>query len=120
MTTWLDTIDARGFGGWTRMMMIREAQRTRFPGKLPPGFEFLGGGFTDLGFDRLGLEAAELDAVLLAFVGVGVAVPGTPWRLRFARPVLSVVEPADGGEAATLPGHWREGVVVVAHGECQP
>ena len=120
MTTWLDAIHARGFVGWTRTMMVREAQRTRFPGELPPGYEFLGGGFVDLGFDRLGLPAAELDAVLLAFVGIGVAVPGTTWRLRFVRPVLSVVEPTDGNEAATLPGHWREGVVVVAHGECQP
>ena len=108
MTTWLDAIDARGFDAWTRTMMIREAQRTRFPGELPPGFECLRGPFVDLGFDRLDLEAAELEAVRLAFVGVGVAVPGTPWRLRFVRPVLSVVEPADGSEAATLPGHWRQ------------
>ena len=112
MTTWLDAIEARGFDGWTRTQMIREAQRTRFPGDLPPGFECLRGPFVDLGFDRLGLAAAELDAVLLAFVGIGVAVPGTPWRLRFARPVQSVVEPADGSESATLPGYWREGVSV--------
>lgn len=120
MTTWLDSIDANGFDGWTRTQMVREAQRTRFPGDLPAGFGFLGGGFVDLGFDRLGLAAAELDAVLLAFVGIGVAVPGTPWRLRFARPVLSVVEPADGSEAATLPGYWREGVSVTGlDGECR-
>lgn len=114
MTTWLDAIDANGFDGWTRTMMIREAQRTRFPGHLPAGFEFLRGPFVDLGFDRLGLGAAELDAVLLAFVGTGVAVPGTPCRLRFVRPVLSVVEPADVGEGTALPTGWRECVVVVA------
>jgi len=90
-------------------MMIHEAQRTRFPGSLPDGFDCLRGSFVDLGFDRLGLEATKLDVVLLAFVGKGVAVPRTPWRLRFIRPVLSVVEPADGSEAVTLPGHWREG-----------
>ena len=111
-TTWLASLEARGFDGGTRRMLVAEAQRTLFPRHLPAGFEFLGGGFVDLGFDRLGLEAADLDAVRLAFVGVGVTVPGTPWRLRFARPVQSVVEPADGREAVTLPGHWREGVVV--------
>ena len=112
MTTWLDFIEANGFDDSTRTLMIREAQRTRFPGELAAGFGFLRGPFVDLGFDRLGLAAVELDAVLLAFVGVGVGVPGTPWRLRFIRPVLSVVEPADGGEGSTLPEHWRGGVLV--------
>lgn len=111
--TWLDAIDANGFDGWTRQMLVTEAQRTRFPGDLPPGFGFLRGAFADLGFDRLGLTRGELDAVLGAFVGAGLAVPGSACRLRLVRPVQAVVEPADGGEAATLPTHWREGVVVV-------
>ena len=101
-------------------MLIREAQRTRFPGQLPAGFDFLRGPFVDLGFENLGLAATELDAVMLAFVGAGVRVPGTDCRLRFVRPVLSVVEPADGTEAATLPGHWREGVVVVTPAGATP
>ncbi|MCU0705574.1 MAG: hypothetical protein MUF18_16490 [Fimbriiglobus sp.] len=113
MTTWLAAIDANGFDGEVRTMLIREAQRTRFPGDLPPGFGFLQGPFVDLGFDRLGLEPADLDAVLLAFVGTGVRVPGTDHRLRFIRPVMSVVEPADGRECATLPYHWRQGVMRV-------
>ena len=43
-------------------MLVAEAQRTRFPGDLPAGFEFLRGGFVDLGFETLGLAAAELDS----------------------------------------------------------
>lgn len=113
METWIDAIDARGFGGSTRAMLVIEAQRTRFPGDLPPGFGFLRGAFVDLGFDRLGLTDGELDAVLMAFVGAGVKVSDTHFRLRFVRPVLSVVEPADGAEAATLPAHWRQSVLVV-------
>lgn len=112
-TTWLAAIDANGFDEPTRTVMIREAQRTRFPGHLPAGFEFLRQPFVDLGFDRLGLAPAHLDAVRRAFVGTGVRVPGTGFRLRCVRPVLSVVEPADGSETATLPDRWRQGVAVV-------
>lgn len=110
MTTWLNAIDANGFDGDVRTMMIREAQRTRFPGDLPAGFEFLRGPFVDLGFDRLGLEPADLDAVLRVFIGTGIRVPGTGFRLRFVRPVLSVIEQADGDERAILPDGWRAGV----------
>lgn len=117
MTTWLDAIASRDFGYWARAMLVTEAQRTRLRGDLPPGFGFLSRAFVDLGFDRLGLTDAGLDAVLRAFVGAGVVVPSTPYRLRFIRPVLSVVEPADGGEAATLPAHWSQGVLVVGRGE---
>src|SRR5690349_9752515 len=99
--TWLGTIEARGFGVCTRAMLVAEAQRTRFPGNPPPGFDFLHGAFVDIGFDRLGLSDMELDAVRLAFIGTGLAVPGTPFRLRCVRPVMSVVEAAGGSEDAT-------------------
>ena len=114
MTTWLDAIDANGFDEWTRTTLIIEAQRTRFPDDLPPGFEFLRGPFVDLGFDHLGLAAAELEAVRLAFVGVGVRVPGTDYRLRNVRPGRSLVEPASGDESVALPDGWRQCVVVFA------
>lgn len=107
MTTWLDAIDANGFNGEVRTMMIREAHRTRFPGDLPAGFAFLRGPFLHLGFDRLGLTAADLDAVLLAFIDTGVRVPGTNFRVRYVRPVLSVVELASGDEMSELSDRWR-------------
>ena len=114
MTTWLDAIDANGFDGWTRTTLVAEAQRTRFFGDLPPGFEFLSGGFVDLGFEHLGLAAGELEAVRLAFVGIGVRVPGTDYRLRNVRPFRTLVEPASGDEPAVLPDRWRQYVVVLA------
>ena len=114
MTTWLDTIDSNRFDLWTRTTLITEAQRTRFPGDLPAWFEFLGGGFVDLGFEKIGLSAAELDAVRQAFVNDGVSVPGTGFRLRHIRPGCSVVELKDGREAAALPIHWRRGISMIA------
>ena len=112
--TWLDAIDANGFDDYTRTVLIIEAQRTRFPGDLPAGFAFLSGGFVDLGFEKLGLAAADLDAVRLAFVGVGVRVPGTEYWLRNVRSLRSLVEPASGDESVALPDGWRQCVVVSA------
>ena len=107
MKTWLEAIDGNGFDDWTRTLIINEAQRTKFRGDLPPGFECLRALFLDLGFENLGLAAAELDAVRLAFVGIGVRVPGTDYRMRNIRPFNSVVEPVTGSETATLPDGWR-------------
>jgi hypothetical protein len=110
--TWLEAIGA-DFPDkpWLRELLIREAQKTGFGRLLPPGFEFLGGGFVCLGFENLGLPAE--DEWKLAFVASGVAVPGTPYRLRNVRPLRSVVEPTDWTERATLPVHWRQGVLVM-------
>lgn len=73
--TWLDAIDAGEFDDATRRMLIHEALQTRCPGELLGVFQFLAGGFVDLGFESLGLPEVELDAVRLAFVGTGVIVP---------------------------------------------
>lgn len=115
--TWLEAIDSNNFGPWTREMLIREGQRTHFVGSLPAGFTFLLGAIVDLGFERLGLSDPELREVRLAFIGGGVAVPGTLLRLRCFRPTQSVVEPNDGTEKATLPNYWRQGVLVLGHDE---
>jgi hypothetical protein len=115
-TTWIAAIKANGFDGQTRRLLVTEAQRTQFPGDLPVGFEFLRGSFVDLGFENLGLPEEELDAVRLAFVGCGLAVPGTGCRLRHLRPGYSVVEPMDGSEAATLPDQWKDFIVVPGRG----
>jgi len=114
MKTWLDAIDANGFDEWTRTTLVIEAQRTRFPGDLPAGFEFLRGPFVDLCFEHLGLAAAELEAVRLAFVGIGVRVPGSDYRLRNVRPFRSLVEPASGDETVSLSDGWQHGIVVFA------
>lgn len=114
--TWLEAVEA-DFPDepWTREALINEAQRTHFVGPLPPGFEFLSGAILDLGFEYLGLPPEEVARIRLAFVSHGLAVPGTSHRLRNQRPAHSLVEPADGTEEATLPSHWRQGVVVIGN-----
>ena len=111
--TWLEQVESRGFDKWMTEVLIVDAQRTHFAGDFPSGFAFLEGGFVDLGFGLLGLTDERLDAVRRAFVGRGVAVVGTDFRIRNLGPGRSVVVPADGTELATLPGHWRRGVLVV-------
>ena len=111
--TWLDWIEYRRFDPWMEETMIADAQRTLFSGDLPAEFALLGGGFVDLGFGILGLPEPELNAVRRAFVGGGVSLAGTTYRLKNLRPGQSVVEPADGTELAILPNHWRRGVLVV-------
>ena len=113
--TWLDAIEANHSDSWTREMLIQEAQRTHFIGNLPAEFAFLRGAILDLGFEKLGLPPEELAKVRRAFISSGLAVPGTSHRLRNLRPAHSLVEPTDWTEGATLPGHWREGVLVIAN-----
>lgn len=77
---------------------------------LPPELAFLGGPLCDLGFDRLGLSEAEIEHLYRAFCGQGVAVPGTPYRLRHsAMSLVTFVEPATGREVG-LPRNWRQAV----------
>lgn len=114
--TWLEAIEADfPDDPWTREALVNEAQRTHFIGPLPAGFEFLRGAILDLGFERLGLPPEELARVRLAFVSKGLAVPGTGHRIRNQRPAHSLVEPTDWTEQATLPGHWKEGVLVIGN-----
>lgn len=116
--TWLEAIEA-DFSDkpWLRELLIREAQKTGFSRPLPLGFQFLGGGFVCLGFECLGLSAEYEWKLAVAFVAGGVAVPGTPYRLRNVRPLRSVVEPTNWTERATLPVHWRQGVLVMGRGD---
>jgi len=79
----------------------------------PAEFEFLDSGFVDLGFEHLGLAAAELEAVRLAFVGIGVRVPGTTYRLRNLSPGRAVVEPVADDETIGLTDGWRQAMLVV-------
>jgi hypothetical protein len=109
--TWLEAIQQ--FDPYTQDMLLREAQRTAFWGDLPEELAFLGpGAFVDLGYDGLRLPKVQYKQLLRAFSHTGVLVPGTPYRLRHARCLRSLVEVPDGSERATLPSHWRQAVMV--------
>ena len=85
---------------------------TRFP-EVPEELSFLHSKCVDLGFENLSLSDDEYKALLLAFVGEGVAVPGSPYKLRYTGMGMStVVEPATGQEPS-LPAHWKQGVRVM-------
>jgi hypothetical protein len=74
---------------------------------------FLCPGRVDFGFENLGLSEADHKALLLAFVGDGVAVPDTPYKLRYTGMMMAtVVEPATGQEPF-LPDHWKQAVLVI-------
>jgi hypothetical protein len=75
---------------------------------LPEPFRFLEGRMVDLGFGKLDLPQAEVERIFLEFCGQGVAVPGTPYRLRHSvMSLFTFVEPATGQEVI-LPPYWRE------------
>jgi hypothetical protein len=108
--TYLESISH--FSEWMREELIKWSTRTRFP-QVPGELSFLRPGFVDLGYENLGLSEAEHKALLLAFVGDGIAVPGTPHKLRFSGVgMATVVEPASGTEPP-LPAHWKQGVLVI-------
>jgi hypothetical protein len=111
LKTWLERVEANRFDDWTKEHMIKEMPHTYFIGSLPLALAFLQGRFVDLGFENLGLSSPEHRAIMLAFGGTGVCIPGTQLRMRYAYP-HAVIEPVDGSETATLPTWWKEGVLV--------
>ena len=77
-------------------------------GRLPGDLAFLEGSLVDLGFGKLSLPQAEIEAIFLAFCGEGVAVPGTPYKLRHSvMSLFTFVEPGSGHEII-LPADWRQ------------
>jgi hypothetical protein len=110
--TWLECIEVNRFDEATVNMMLQEAPRTCFTGPFPPDLAFLDGRFVGLGFENLGIDQQKHNDLLRALSGTGVAVPGTPHRLRFVYP-YAVIEPVDGSEKATLPKWWKQAVLVV-------
>jgi hypothetical protein len=75
---------------------------------LPKELAFLAGSLCDLGFGRLDLPPSEIERIYLAFCGQGVAVPGTPYKLRHSvMSLFTFVEPATGREVK-LPPNWRQ------------
>jgi hypothetical protein len=100
------------FSEAVRDSLITWSTRTCFP-QVPAELSFLRPGFVDLGFENLGLSEADHKALLLAFCGDGVAIAGTPHKLRFSGVgMATVVEPATGQEPS-LPAHWKQGLYVV-------
>jgi hypothetical protein len=105
--TWLESISHLDES--TRDFIIKESPHTKFTGEIPPELGFLRGGLVDLGFENLGTVGSQL---YLGFVGRGVVVPGTKWRLRYVYPT-AVIEPVDGTEEVTLPANWKRAVLVL-------
>src|SRR5262245_49362882 len=110
--TWLERVQANRFDDWTRERMLKDMPHTYFLGLLPPALMFLQGRFVDLGFENLGLSALEHQGIMMAFGGTGVRIPDAQLRMRFVYPHAEI-EPLDGGESATLPAWWKEGVLVI-------
>lgn len=77
---------------------------------LPEVLAFLAGPLCDLGFGRLDLTQSEVDRLYLAFCSQGVAVPGTPYRLRHSVMSLYTFVELATGQEVELPPHWRQGV----------
>jgi hypothetical protein len=95
LKTWLERVEANRFDDWTKEHVIKEIPHTYFIGFLPLALAFLQGRFVDLGFENLGLSSLEQRAIMLAFGGTGVCIPGTQLRMRLAYP-HAVIEPVDG------------------------
>jgi len=108
--TWLESVE-QFEPGYRKPMLVEAAAHTSFQAPLPAELSFLSGRFVDMGFENLGLGPQKFNDLLSAFSATGVDVPNTSWRLRFAYP-YAVVEPADGTEQETLPGWWKEAVLV--------
>lgn len=94
--------------------IIKEAPHTQIIGELPPELEMLNGAFIDLGFENLAIPAEEKRKLYKAFIGHGVAIPNTNYKLRYTRTGVTVLEPND--EAPPLPENWLEAVLVL-HGD---
>jgi hypothetical protein len=108
--TWLESVSQ--FKGKILETMINEQPHTVFRNQLPSELAILHGSFVDLGFENLSLPDDEFNAIARAFVGNGVAIPGTKLRLRTLTSIDSTVEPADGSEPM-LPTYWKQGVLVL-------
>lgn len=96
----------------TREFLVREAPHTRIKEVPEPSLNFLQG-IVDLGFENLGLNQADRNALGKAFCGNGVRIPGTTYKLRYHGYLnYTLVEPASGDELQ-LPTNWRQSVLVM-------
>lgn len=93
--------------------IIREAPHTTIQSAIPPELSFLDGRFIDLGFENLSLFKDDKQALLHAFVGEGVRIPGTDWQLRYLKTGHTHIEPVGDREPLALPEQWRAAVLVM-------
>lgn len=81
--------------------------------QTPPELAFLRGD-VDLGFENLGHTTQQQHALIAAFQGNGIAVPGSTYKLRkLPNSTVAVVELASGQEPV-LPDNWRQGAYTLA------
>jgi hypothetical protein len=101
-------------GRFTEFFQLMEMADWAVFQQVPPELSFLCGD-VDLGFENLGLSLQQQQALIAAFQGDGVGVPGTTYKLRkLPNQTLAVVEPATGQEPV-LPDDWKQGVYTL-HG----
>lgn len=93
--------------------IIREAPHTTIQSHIPIELEFLEGQFVDLGFENMDLPEDQKQAIYRSFVGPGVAIPGTKWKLRYLRTGQTFVEPIGDEQILTLPDNWKQCVLVL-------
>lgn len=95
--------------------LIQEAPHTVFK-NVPPEFEYLLNGITDLGFENLGLNEVQFRDIMFGYSGEGVAIPGTQLKMRANGTFNGIIEPISPGEKLpTLPDNWQEAVLVVGY-----
>jgi hypothetical protein len=78
---------------------------------IPPELSILHNGFTRFHFEYYELPDQELEALYRAWVGRGVRVPGTPYKLRSHMSLCTLIEPDDGAGPA-LPPYWRQCLLI--------
>ena len=94
--------------------ILKEAPHTRIEGEIPPEWSFLQGSFIDLGFENLQVSQAIKRQILNSFIGNGVAVPNSSYKLRYTRTGITVIEKISSNERLVLlPDDWFEAILVL-------
>ena len=119
--TYLERISASfSEGSYQLEALMEEHSFTVFMEPIPTEFTFLRGGVVrNRWFGNLGLTSEARKELHKAYLGNGVVVPGTNYRMRYEY-MLAVIEDADGTEEASLPDFWRESMFVCSRVENIP
>jgi hypothetical protein len=94
---------------WVQTSLIKETPHTHFE-DVPHEFSFLIGSHVDLGFENLGLNKEDYKAISLAYVGDGVRIPDSHYKIRYhGIRAFASIEQATGDEPS-LPKDWKQAV----------